>query len=511
LAIAEGDMILGRADEIKAPPCPQLAGGVPPSRRWPGGVIPFAIAVSDATLRDTISRAIQHWQDVTPIKLIPRNGQADYVQFVQAQAGERCRSPVGRHSGEHQVLLEPGCGFGQVVHEIGHVVGLWHEQGRSDRGCFIDIHEDAISEGRESDFNQFLTDGDAIGFYDYGSVMHYDSGQSARSGAGPTITTRHGEAIGQRTGLSASDARAVWAMYGAPQGQIVSMERTFCPPPGEWWSPGWTAFVPYQVTATDSYEVENYLLLYNANTGALAINLVTWDNQFQEIHHDIWSEGWTFSPFLLDDQPHLFEYKPGDGTMAIDRIGADGVPREVHRDEWPPGWTMTTFQLDGRPYLVRFRPGDGTVAIDRLSARGASQVWGTQWSTGWTITAFQIGGQPYLIEYRPSDGRVGIDRIRADGVPVEIYRDTWSPGWTVTAFEDGNEAYLLLYSFSQGTVRAYNITPNGATTELFFSTWQHGLSVAALNHKYSTRILTYAPTTGEVAIDTPRQIWVSRP
>ena len=70
-------------------------------------------------------------------------------------------------------------------HEIGHTVGLWHEQSREDRDKFIEIIWENVQDGKQPDgtydptkdaranFDQHITDGDQIGIYDYCSIMHY--------------------------------------------------------------------------------------------------------------------------------------------------------------------------------------------------------------------------------------------------------------------------------------------------------------------------------------------------
>jgi hypothetical protein len=68
------------------------------------------------------------------------------------------------------------CDLRAAIHEIGHAVGLKHEQGRSDRAFHVRVFPDEIKVGKEDNFDIYsqLVYQD-IGAYDLDSIMHYPS------------------------------------------------------------------------------------------------------------------------------------------------------------------------------------------------------------------------------------------------------------------------------------------------------------------------------------------------
>ncbi|MGL4514819.1 MAG: M12 family metallopeptidase [Lacipirellulaceae bacterium] len=147
------------------------------ARRWPGNVVPFTIdpgIAGNATALGFVNAAIQHWNTNTPFRLNPRTSEPDFVIFTPSP--NACSSPVGRNGGPQQIscaLASGGFNAGSVIHEIGHAVGFWHEQGRSDRNANVTIVIAAIQPAQLHNFNQHIADGTDIGPYDFGSIMHY--------------------------------------------------------------------------------------------------------------------------------------------------------------------------------------------------------------------------------------------------------------------------------------------------------------------------------------------------
>lgn len=139
----------------------------------------------------------------------------------------RCCSFVGkRGNGGQAISIGKNCDkFGIVVHELGHVVGFWHEHTRPDRENHVVIERNNIMTGQEYNFNKLTSDDvNSLGLaYDYDSIMHYARNTFSKGifldTIHPVDTFESGKKrpeIGQRLKLSEGDIAQANLLYKCP-------------------------------------------------------------------------------------------------------------------------------------------------------------------------------------------------------------------------------------------------------------------------------------------------------
>ena len=194
-----------------------------PSRFWCGNGIPYEVADDiflDDAAKEIVRNAVDTWNsiisdhNITALRLFARfqeEIQPDYLVFTKHPTA--CSSGIGRQGGPQLVRCPIG-GAGQgssggVMHEIGHAAGFQHEQCRPDRGQKITIMWDNIEPGKEGNFCREIPDGQVIGEYDYGSIMHYGTHYFSTNNLATIVPTDPNAVIGQRVAPSPGDIQAM--------------------------------------------------------------------------------------------------------------------------------------------------------------------------------------------------------------------------------------------------------------------------------------------------------------
>lgn len=166
-------------------------------RLWDDAVIPYEIDSIFSEERASLFRsAMRHWENYTCIKFVERipDEHRNYIVFTERSCG--CCSFVGkRGNGAQAISIGKHCDkFGIVVHELGHVVGFWHEHTRPDRDQHVQIINKNIMSGQEYNFNKLTKDEvNSLGLaYDYDSILHYATNTFAKDTYLDTILPLHG-------------------------------------------------------------------------------------------------------------------------------------------------------------------------------------------------------------------------------------------------------------------------------------------------------------------------------
>ncbi|HEY7495513.1 MAG TPA: M12 family metallopeptidase [Candidatus Tectomicrobia bacterium] len=277
--IIEGDIIVSPLSDMPAAARAKFLARGP--NLWPGGIVPFEfdanVDASDPNVGDpTLSRrarmrwAMQQWENVANVRFDQcQNDQCQGQQGSFAHIRDSTQDPclgnplqlcptnfseVGPQPSGKQLIIHIGSWNTPfiIAHELGHTLGIWHEQGRADRDYYIQVNDGTngtpsnIQAGQGHNFENKsgivypkreygLPDAKT---YDFDSVMHYDQcsfsidcpiGSSCACTNVVITVLAPNQAwqsqIGQRTHLSRLDQLTMSFLYADPDWRFV--DRTY--------------------------------------------------------------------------------------------------------------------------------------------------------------------------------------------------------------------------------------------------------------------------------------------
>ena len=153
------------------------------------------------------------------------------INLSASDTSGQCEALEGYEAKPAQPMTgSTSCTVGTILHEMGHIIGLWHEQSRPDSGTYVTLHYGSVIKGSWSNFlppadnSQYLTT-----YYDYASLMEYPSFSFTSNGnpvietipAGMPLSSIEGVPVPATVDYSAGDKEAIKRLYGAPPTQVT--------------------------------------------------------------------------------------------------------------------------------------------------------------------------------------------------------------------------------------------------------------------------------------------------
>ncbi len=150
------------------------------SGKWRNNTVDYVFSGGTTARRNDILTAMRYWTEATGIKFRAVDPAKRFHVRITFDSRGGNRAALGFQRVYGQLCNLANGGVGIAVHELGHTIGMVHEQNRSDRDTYIRINWDNIrpewrSEYEALDSGEDQINSDSFSGFDYRSIMLYPS------------------------------------------------------------------------------------------------------------------------------------------------------------------------------------------------------------------------------------------------------------------------------------------------------------------------------------------------
>jgi uncharacterized cupin superfamily protein len=362
---------------------------------WLNGIVPYE---DNAVSRERkVQDAMAHWQSRLNITFVRGATTGARLRFTNPSPATCAAAGYGRQGNGAQTIKVSSCAWGNVAHELGHVLGLFHEQSRTDRDLYVTVNSRCVSDAFQ--FKKFGSDGINIGAYDLQSIMHYGTSTNS-SGCKDMVKKDGSNIVSQRKALTNLDIAGVFALYQswAPRNAVdydgdgrpdIAVWRADDRAGGvsEWWisqSGGGGVIVPELGRPGDVPVPGDY-------DGNGVMDIAVWrpSDGSWHINPDKRIEGgWTRNWGVMGDVPvpgdydgdrktDLAVWRPSDGVWYV-ILSRTNQPATAQLGETGSIPLAGDNDNDGIDDLMTFRPSDGLWLAQNSRNGVAFRTWGQQ-------------------------------------------------------------------------------------------------------------------------------------
>ena len=362
------------------------------------------------------------------VQFVPRTAEANYVtfNFDSTNHSGSCESAVGMQTGQQFVAGSVDCATATLVHEMGHTIGLLHEHQRPDRNTFVTFTPANTDKPLiAGNLDLFTTNFQAVGLYDYSSVMHYPPFAFSKNNLPVLESIPPGIPLSNSIGYSVGDLDQINRLYqNAPSSVTVTTNPA-----------GLTIIVDGKTSTAP----QTFAWALNS-THTLKLPA---DPQFTNP-----KDGSTYEFGNWNDR--------GKSTHTVTVIGGSGALTSPANKPAVTVYEASYIRL--QPFASSVTPpGTGTLAVspapqskfsgaffvDRQQIKLTATPNGGENFYGWFGPPFPQGGNPYsfLIQAPMSNTQAGFTSMPVTTIGESITGpNTWDP--PLYAFIDGNFTFL---------------------------------------------------------------------